>query len=32
LAALGLDARGIAQRASSAFGLESLRGTHLRAV
>lgn len=32
LAALGLDARGIAQRASSAFGLESSRGTHLRAV
>jgi len=32
LAALGLDARGIAQRASAAFGLESLRGTHLRAV
>ena len=32
LSALGLDARGIAQRASSAFGLESLRGTHLRAV
>ncbi|HEY3746937.1 MAG TPA: 1-deoxy-D-xylulose-5-phosphate synthase [Gemmatimonadaceae bacterium] len=32
LAALGLDARGIAQRASSAFGLESVRGTHLRAV
>jgi 1-deoxy-D-xylulose-5-phosphate synthase len=32
LAALGLDARGIAQRASVAFGLESLRGTHLRAI
>jgi 1-deoxy-D-xylulose-5-phosphate synthase len=32
LAALGLDARGIAQRASTAFGMESLRGTHLRAV
>ena len=32
LAALGLDARGIAQRASAAFGLESPRGTHLRAV
>jgi len=32
LARLGLDARGIAQRASAAFGLESLRGTHLRAV
>jgi len=32
LARLGLDARGIAQRASSAFGLENLRGTHLRAV
>jgi 1-deoxy-D-xylulose-5-phosphate synthase len=32
LARLGLDARGIAQRASTAFGMESLRGTHLRAV
>jgi 1-deoxy-D-xylulose-5-phosphate synthase len=32
LARLGLDARGIAQRASAAFGMESLRGTHLRAV
>ena len=32
LAALGLDARGIAQRASEAFGMESSRGTHLRAV
>jgi Deoxyxylulose-5-phosphate synthase len=32
LALLGLDARGIAQRASDAFGLESSRGTHLRAV
>jgi 1-deoxy-D-xylulose-5-phosphate synthase len=32
LAALGLDARGIAQRASDAFGMESSRGTHLRAV
>jgi 1-deoxy-D-xylulose-5-phosphate synthase len=32
LALMGLDARGIAQRASAAFGLESLRGTHLRAV
>lgn len=32
LARLGLDARGIAQRASAAFGLENLRGTHLRAV
>jgi 1-deoxy-D-xylulose-5-phosphate synthase len=32
LASLGLDARGIAQRASGAFGLESLRGAHLRAV
>ncbi|MDB4870668.1 MAG: dxs [Gemmatimonadales bacterium] len=32
LAQLGLDARGIAQRASAAFGLENLRGTHLRAV
>jgi 1-deoxy-D-xylulose-5-phosphate synthase len=32
LAQLGLDGRGIAQRASAAFGMESLRGTHLRAV
>ena len=32
LAAIGLDARGIAQRASVAFGMESSRGTHLRAV
>jgi 1-deoxy-D-xylulose-5-phosphate synthase len=32
LARLGLDGRGIAQRASTAFGMESLRGTHLRAV
>ena len=32
LASLGLDARGIAQRAGAAFGLESSRGTHLRAV
>jgi 1-deoxy-D-xylulose-5-phosphate synthase len=32
LAQLGLDGRGIAQRASVAFGMESLRGTHLRAV
>ena len=32
LARLGLDARGIAQRASAEFGLENLRGTHLRAV
>jgi 1-deoxy-D-xylulose-5-phosphate synthase len=39
LAALGLDARGIAQRTSDAFGMESdafgmesSRGTHLRAV
>jgi 1-deoxy-D-xylulose-5-phosphate synthase len=32
LAMLGLDARGIAQRASAAFGMENLRGTHLRAV
>ncbi len=32
LGRLGLDARGIAQRASKAFGMESLRGTHLRAV
>jgi 1-deoxy-D-xylulose-5-phosphate synthase len=32
LAQLGLDARGIAQRASAGFGMENLRGTHLRAV
>ena len=32
LAAIGLDARGIARRASVAFGMESSRGTHLRAV
>jgi 1-deoxy-D-xylulose-5-phosphate synthase len=32
LARLGLDARGIAQRASAAFGMENLRGAHLRAV
>ena len=32
LALLGLDASGIAQRASDAFRLESTRGTHLRAV
>ena len=32
LARLGLDARGIAQRASAAFGLESSRGSHLRAI
>jgi len=32
LSALGLDAQGIAQRASEAFGLESSRGAHLRAV
>jgi hypothetical protein len=32
LASLGLDARGIAKRASDAFGMESSRGTHLRAV
>jgi len=32
LAGVGLDARGIAQRVSSAFGMESSRGTHLRAV
>jgi 1-deoxy-D-xylulose-5-phosphate synthase len=32
LAIVGLDARGIAQRASNAFGMESSRGTHLRAV
>jgi 1-deoxy-D-xylulose-5-phosphate synthase len=32
LARYGLDARGIAQRVSTVFGMESLRGTHLRAV
>jgi len=32
LARLGLDARGIAERVESAFGMESSRGTHLRAV
>src|SRR5438270_3272844 len=32
LALLGLDARGIAQRVTQAFGLDSSRGTHLRAV
>ena len=32
LARMGLDARGIAQRATDAFGLESSRGAHLRAV
>jgi 1-deoxy-D-xylulose-5-phosphate synthase len=32
LTALGLDARGIAQRVSDAFGMENSRGTHLRAV
>jgi 1-deoxy-D-xylulose-5-phosphate synthase len=32
LASIGLDARGIAKRASDAFGMESSRGTHLRAV
>ena len=32
LARLGLDAHGIARRASDAFGMESSRGTHLRAV
>jgi 1-deoxy-D-xylulose-5-phosphate synthase len=32
LARLGLDPRGIAQRASAAFGLESSRGSHLRAI
>jgi 1-deoxy-D-xylulose-5-phosphate synthase len=32
LARLGLDGRGIAQRASAVFGVENLRGTHLRAV
>ena len=32
LAVLGLDARGIADRAVTAFGMESSRGSHLRAV
>ena len=32
LALLGLDPRGIANRVTSAFGLESSRGTHLRAI
>jgi 1-deoxy-D-xylulose-5-phosphate synthase len=32
LARYGLDSRGIAQRVSTAFGMESSRGTHLRAV
>jgi 1-deoxy-D-xylulose-5-phosphate synthase len=32
LAGLGLDAHGIARRAGDAFGMESSRGTHLRAV
>ncbi|HZE08370.1 MAG TPA: 1-deoxy-D-xylulose-5-phosphate synthase [Gemmatimonadaceae bacterium] len=32
LARLGLDPRGIANRVTAAFGVESLRGTHLRAV
>jgi 1-deoxy-D-xylulose-5-phosphate synthase len=32
LALLGLDARGIARRVSAAFGMESSRGAHLRAV
>ena len=32
LAKLGLDAAGIASRATSAFDLETARGTHLRAV
>jgi 1-deoxy-D-xylulose-5-phosphate synthase len=32
LARLGLDARGIARRAGDAFGMESSRGTHLRAI
>src|SRR3954469_2222694 len=32
LALIGLDARGIARRASEVFGLESSRGAHLRAV
>ncbi|MEX2111308.1 MAG: 1-deoxy-D-xylulose-5-phosphate synthase [Gemmatimonadaceae bacterium] len=32
LARLGLDARGIVERVDNAFGMESARGTHLRAV
>jgi 1-deoxy-D-xylulose-5-phosphate synthase len=32
LAILGLDAKGIADRVTRAFGLESARGTHLRAI
>ena len=32
LARLGLDARGIAHRVSDVFGVESSRGTHLRAI
>ena len=32
LARLGLDAAGIAARVANAFGMESSRGTHLRAV
>ncbi|HUR00845.1 MAG TPA: 1-deoxy-D-xylulose-5-phosphate synthase [Gemmatimonadaceae bacterium] len=32
LAVLGLDAKGIASRVGSVFGLESARGTHLRAI
>jgi hypothetical protein len=32
LARLGLDARGITERVGTAFGMESSRGTHLRAV
>jgi 1-deoxy-D-xylulose-5-phosphate synthase len=32
LATLGLDAHGIAKRVGDAFGTESSRGTHLRAV
>ena len=32
LSVVGLDAAGIAQRATDAFGLESARSTHLRAV
>jgi 1-deoxy-D-xylulose-5-phosphate synthase len=32
LAGLGLDAHGIARRVTEAFGMESSRGTHLRAV
>jgi deoxyxylulose-5-phosphate synthase len=32
LARLGLDARGLVERVDNAFGIESSRGTHLRAV